>query len=212
MAAGNDRATEVLARYTSLFGDVVAPPPPAGSEPQNELRRWNAHDIAYWVTGPWQLASLPDREHIAVSALAHAPRGGQLLVVPRCAKRPDDGWRLATELTSTQVELRFADTVGTVPTRRSALAAAPPLVRAVYDALRAAEPLPQSPTTPLLFDDLNPALAAVVDGDATADEALAGVRRGWRRLVADVANWSRARRGAPVACAGACSSCSRSPR
>ena len=38
------------------------------------------------------------------------------------------------------------------------------------------------PLTPLLFDDLNPALAAVVAGDATADEAIEGVRRGWRRL------------------------------
>jgi hypothetical protein len=36
--------------------------------------------------------------------------------------------------------------------------------------------------TPLLFDDLNPALAAVVARDATADEAIEGVRRGWARL------------------------------
>jgi hypothetical protein len=34
-----------------------------------------------------------------------------------------------------------------------------------------------------LFDDLNPAITAVVEGDATADEAMLGVRRGWSRLV-----------------------------
>jgi ABC-type glycerol-3-phosphate transport system substrate-binding protein len=184
--AGAEAATGALAAYARLFGDVVPPPPPAGSEPQGELRRWTAHEIAYWITGPWQLASLADRDHVAVSALAHAPRGGQLLVVPRCARHPDAGWRLARELTSTPIELRFAETFGTVPTRRSALAASPPLVRAVYEALRDAEPLPPSPTTPLLFDDLNPALAAVVDGDASAAEAIAGVRRGWQRLEADV--------------------------
>ena len=36
--------------------------------------------------------------------------------------------------------------------------------------------------TPALFDDLNPALAAVIAGDATAREALAGVARGWLRM------------------------------
>jgi len=69
-----------------------------------------------------------------------------------------------------------------VPTRRAALDAAPGLVRAVYQALQAAEPLPRDPRTPLLFDDLNPALAAAVVHDATVDEAIEGVRRGWRRL------------------------------
>ncbi|MCX5748046.1 MAG: hypothetical protein NT062_36765, partial [Proteobacteria bacterium] len=69
-----------------------------------------------------------------------------------------------------------------VPTRTSSLGETSPLVHAVADALRAGEPLPRSPITPLLFDDLNPALAAVVAHDATADEALAGVRRGWARL------------------------------
>jgi hypothetical protein len=35
-----------------------------------------------------------------------------------------------------------------------------------------------------MFDDLTPAVAAVVAGDATADEALAGVARAWTRLIA----------------------------
>ncbi len=37
-----------------------------------------------------------------------------------------------------------------------------------------------------MLDDLNPALAAVVSGDATAEEAIEGVRRGWRRLTRSV--------------------------
>jgi len=181
MIAG-DGAERALAGFAALFGDLAAPPPPAGSEAPDELRRWNAHDVAYWVTGPWQLGTFHDREHLAVSPIAHAPRGGQLLVVPKCARRASDGWRLAGELTSVPVELSFAQTFGTVPSRRAALDAAPPIVHAIYAALDSAEMLPRSPITPLLFDDLNPALAAVVAGDATAREALAGVRRGWRRL------------------------------
>ena len=69
-----------------------------------------------------------------------------------------------------------------MPTRKAALEAAPALSRAAYEALRSAEMLPREAVTPLLFDDLNPALAAVVAGDATPDEAIEGVRRGWRRL------------------------------
>ncbi len=177
-----DGAVRALARFAALFGDLAAPPPPAGSEAPDELRRWQAGELAYWVTGPWQLGALHDRERIAVSPLARGPRGGQLLVVPRCAKHPADGWKLATALTEVAVEVRFAESFATVPTRISALAAAPPLARALHDALRGAERLPRDPRTPLLFDDLNPALAAVISHDATPDEAIAGVRRAWRRL------------------------------
>ncbi len=130
-----------------------------------------------------RVASPADRANLAASPLAHAPRGGQLLVVPRCAPDPDAGWRLAAELTSPAIEEQFADAFGTIPTRASALAAAPPLVREIDAALASAEPLQPSPRTPQLFDDLNPAIAAVVAGDATPDEAIAGVRRGWRRLL-----------------------------
>jgi ABC-type glycerol-3-phosphate transport system substrate-binding protein len=183
-AAGiaGDGAVRAMARLAALFGDVTPPPPPLGGEAPDEERRWHAHELAYWITGPWQFGEIHDHARIAVGPLAHAPRGGQLLVVPRCAKRPDDGWRLAGELTSLASEARFAETFAAVPTRRAALDGAPALSRAVYDALRGAAMLPREPVTPLLFDDLNPALAAVVAGDATPAEAVAGVRRGWQRL------------------------------
>jgi ABC-type glycerol-3-phosphate transport system substrate-binding protein len=181
-AIDGDGAPHALAAFAAVFGDLAARPPPAGSEAPEELRRWNDGELAYWVAGPWQLGGLHDRERLAVTPLARAPRGGQLLVVPACAQRAEAGWRLARELTSITDELVFADAFATVPTRRAALEQAPPLARAQYEALRTAEMLPRSPFTPLLFDDLNPALAAVVDRDATADEAIEGVRRGWRRL------------------------------
>ena len=177
-----DGAVHAMTQLAALFGDVAPPPPTAGGEEPDELRRWNAHEIAYWITGPWMLGKLSDRAAIAVSALAHAPRGGHLLVVPRCARHPDDGWRLAGELTSLAVEAKLAEAFAMVPTRRMAIDSAPELLRMTYEALRSANTLPRVPVTPLLFDDLNPALAAVVAGDATAEEAIAGVRRGWQRL------------------------------
>ena len=177
-----DSAVSAMIRMAALFGEVSPPPPPPGSEAPDEVRRWQAHEIAYWITGPWQFGELPDRSRIAIGSLAHAPRGGQLLVVPRCARHADDGWRLAAELTSLATEARFADAFAAVPTRRAALDTGPALLRAVYEALRGAKMLPRDPVTPLLFDDLNPAIAAVVSSDATASEAVAGVRRGWQRL------------------------------
>jgi len=177
-----DGALRALRAFAALFGDVVPRPPPAGSEAPEEQRRWQARELAYWVTGPWQIGVLPDRERLAVSALAGAPRGGQLLVVPRCARRPAEGWRLARELTEVAVAVKFAEGFSTVPTREAALARAPALVGATYRALQASRPLPRDARTPLLFDDLNAALAAVVAHDATAEEAIAGVRRGWKRL------------------------------
>lgn len=183
-AIDGDGASRAVAKFAALFGELVPPPPPAGGEAPDEIRRWLAHEVAYWVTGPWQIGALRDRERLAVSPLAHAPRGGQLLVVPVCARRASEGWRLAAELTGADVQRRFADAFATVPTRKAALDAAPPLVHAIHGALASAEMLPRSPLTPLLFDDLNPALAAAVNRDATADEVIEGVRRGWQRLAA----------------------------
>ena len=178
-----DGAVAALDEFAGLFGDLVPPPPAQGNETPDEVRRWNDHDIAYWVAGPWQIGGLNDRERIEVSALDGAPRGGPLLVVPKCAKRPADGWRLAREMTSPAFALELARTFVTVPTRVSTLASAPPLVQTIYHALQGARPLVGSPITPLLFDDLNPAIAAVVTGDATAAEAIAGARRGWKRVL-----------------------------
>ena len=178
-------AVNALREFAGLFdksGGLAAAPPSAGSEAPDELRRWNAHEIAYWVTGPWQLADLRDRDQIEVSALAHAPRGGQLLVVPTCAQQPAEGWRLAKELTSEQVSLIFSDAFATIPTLDAAQNHATMLVQHTLAALASAERLPRTQVTPLLFDDLNPAVAAVVNGDATPEEAIAGVRRGWHRL------------------------------
>jgi ABC-type glycerol-3-phosphate transport system substrate-binding protein len=180
---GSAPQTEALAEFAHLFGDIAAPPPTSGEEAPEELRLWTSHDVAYWVTGPWQIGALKERERLVVSPLGGAPRGGQLLVVPRCAKNPDGGWKLAAVLTSVEVSTRFAEAFATVPTHQAALAASPPLVQQIYAALKTAQPLPRDALTPLLFDDLNPALAAVVAGDATADEAIAGVRRSWQRLV-----------------------------
>jgi ABC-type glycerol-3-phosphate transport system substrate-binding protein len=175
-------AEQALARFAALFGDVAAPPPPAGIEAREEARRFDRGEIGALITGPWAVPDLELPATIVASPLPGAPRGGQLLAVPRCASRPADGWALAAALTGVDVQVELAARFATVPTRTAALAKSPALVRSIHDALADAKALPRDPITPLLFDDLTPAVAAVVAGDATAEEAIAGVRRAWGRL------------------------------
>ncbi len=184
-------AHRALRRFAALFGPggISPPPAPSGREADDEARRFRAGELAALVNGPWALPALQGDQPIAVAPFppgpngrAAAPRGGQLFIVPTCAERPDAAWRLAAALTAPAVQADWARRFGVVPTSREALAAAGDLARQFYAALKAARPLPRDPMTAELFDDLNPAIAAVVAGDATAEEALAGVRRAWTRL------------------------------
>jgi arabinogalactan oligomer / maltooligosaccharide transport system substrate-binding protein len=185
---GIDRpgAAAAVARFASLFGQVAAPAAPPGQEAAVEARRFRAGEVALLVTGPWAIpdAAKGELDQLRVWPMPDAPRGGQLLVVPRCAAAPAAAWRFARHLTAPEVQAAWARELGTVPTTKAALDAAPRAVQETYAALRSARPLPRDPMTALLFDDLTPAVAAVVAGDATADEALAGVRRAWARMLA----------------------------
>jgi arabinogalactan oligomer/maltooligosaccharide transport system substrate-binding protein len=178
-------ARAAVERFARLFTGLAAPPPAPGTEARDEARRFRAGEIALLVTGPWALAEVSGGklDEIAVTALPGAPRGGQLLVVPRCARQPEPAWALAADLTAPAVQAEWSRQLGTIPTTSTALADGAPIARAMRDALATAQPLPEDPASALLFDDLNPALAAVVAGDATADEALAGVARAWARLL-----------------------------
>jgi arabinogalactan oligomer/maltooligosaccharide transport system substrate-binding protein len=177
-------ARAAVERFARLFSGLAAPPPAPGTEAHDEARRFRAGEIALLVTGPWALAEITDGklDEIAVAALPHAPRGGQLLVVPACARDAAAGWALAADLTAPAVQAEWSRRLGTIPTTATGLASGAAVARRMRDALASARPLPAEPASALLFDDLNPALAAVVAGDATADEALAGVTRAWARL------------------------------
>jgi ABC-type glycerol-3-phosphate transport system substrate-binding protein len=182
---GIDRAEArvAIARFARLFGTIAAPAPAPGQEATDEARRFRAGEIAMLVTGPWALADAGELDALRVWPLPEAPRGGHLFVVPKCAADAPRAWKLALHLAEPEVQLAWARAIGTVPTTRAALDEAPRVVKEAYAALVGARPLPREPVTALLFDDLTPAVAAVVAGDATADEALAGVERAWRRLL-----------------------------
>ncbi len=141
---------------------------------------WSAHGLGNGSIDELAVAAFPS----AADGQAAAPRGGQLFVVPRCAKNADAGWKLAMELTAPALQQAWALRFGIVPTTTDALAKAGRFSNEFYTALKQARPLPRHPATPSVFDDLTPAIAAVVAKDATASEALAGTARAWTRLLA----------------------------
>lgn len=191
-AAGSDlmpggidgpEAARALDRFAGLFGEkpVSLPRPLARDMP----RYFREHKLAVVIEGPWAVAELTHHNppQLGVAALPGAPRGGHLLVVPRCARNPRGAWALAAFLTEPRRQAAWARQLGMIPTTRDSLDSAGPFVRRFYEALRPARPLPRHPITPELFDDLTPAVEAVVAQAAKSAEALAGVSRAWQRLL-----------------------------
>jgi ABC-type glycerol-3-phosphate transport system substrate-binding protein len=181
-------AAAALARFAALFGPggIAPPPSPPDNVDSDEIRRFRAGELAAVVNGPWAVAGLTggDTDGVGVAALPGAPRGGHSWAVPRCARQPHDAFALALFLTAPEVQAAWARGLGVIPSTRAGLTQSSAFVRSFHAALVLARPLPRHPITPALFDDLSPAVAAVVSGNATPSEALAGVARAWRRLLA----------------------------
>jgi arabinogalactan oligomer / maltooligosaccharide transport system substrate-binding protein len=194
---GIDRpaAAASLAGFAALVapGGVAPPPAPPGEESRDEVRRFTAGEVAIAINGPWAVWELsggrPDALDVAPfprgpDGAPAAPLGAQLLAVPRCAARPDADLELAAAILDPAVQADWGRRFGVVPTTAAGLAGAGRVAQRFHAALGAARPLPRHPVAAELFDDLTPAVEAVVAGDATADEALAGVGRAWTRLAA----------------------------
>ena len=170
-----------------IVAGAIAIPPERGDASAGAVRAFVERRAALLVAGPWTLPEPPPFAvdvvpwPVASDGRATAPRGGHVYVVPRCATQPDRAWALATALTAPEREAGWAQRRGIVPTHVSVPVTAP-LGTGFLAALAATRPLPRHPLTPRLFDDLTPAVRAVLDGEATGAEALAGVTRAWRRL------------------------------
>jgi arabinogalactan oligomer/maltooligosaccharide transport system substrate-binding protein len=194
---GVDRpeARRALERFAGLFaaGGLAPPPDAPADQGSAEVRRFRSGEVAILVQGPWAVYDLTGGDTDGVHATAFprdpvgrpaAPRGGQLYVVPRCAHAPAAAWALAIELTDPALQASWSHRFGVVPVTRGALAASERLSREIYQALQlGARPLTRHPLSAQMFDDLSPAIEAVVVGDATADEALDGVARAWTRML-----------------------------
>ncbi|MCC6999988.1 MAG: hypothetical protein IT370_35645 [Deltaproteobacteria bacterium] len=164
-----------LARGRALAGDPVA-----------ALARG---ELPLVVEGPWVLGRLGGSE-VRVTAFPAAPDGqpsapvvGQIWVVGRCSRAPTRAWRLIEHLVSAPVAARFARETFAPPALVAARGEAPAVVQAFVTACPA-RTLPRHEISSALFDDLTPAVGAVLRGEATPTEAMVDVARGWRRRLA----------------------------
>lgn len=181
------RVTAALERFAGLFHRGLAVDLLDSRDRSRSLHRhFRDREVSVVVNGPWALAELAagSLESLEVTPFPEglAPRGGQVLAVPTCAREPGRAWALAIALTAPEVQARWANALGLIPTTAEALSKSGRVPREFYRALQAARPLPRHSAVPELFDDLTPAVRAVVGRDATASEALAGVQRSWKRL------------------------------
>ena len=199
----NPAAVTALDYYRDLIRKHrVAPPRPSPSNDyEDQMRRFGAGELAMIVNGPWatsDLLALPafkDPSKLGVAPFpsgpdgrAAAPLSGHGYVVSRCAKDPAAAWRLAEALSSLEVQVRFARANRLLPALKAAYGApkvkANALLTGFSRALARSRPRPQHPAIARIFDDFTPAVQAVLLGDAEPREALEGVGRAWRRLLA----------------------------
>jgi len=185
--ATGDAGLRALRRWVGWERSGLVPlPEPGGDEGQTEARRFAAGELAFLVGGPWTVAALRRAGapvDPGVLPLPGAPPvGGHVYVVPRCARHPAQAWALADRLTAAPLQIAWSRRLGVVPTREAALAEAGPLARAFDAALQKGRTLPRDAATPSRFDDLTPAVEAALLGDATPEEALAGVTASWSVL------------------------------
>jgi arabinogalactan oligomer/maltooligosaccharide transport system substrate-binding protein len=194
-------AVGALRRYRDLIKPhQVAPPRPSPSNDYEEqMRRFAEGELAMMVNGPWATAALLARPGFAPGRLGLAPfpgarsgapaspLSGHGYVVSSCARAPAAAWKLAEALGGVEAQARFAGANSLPPARASAYARPEartnPFLAGFRTALEAARPRPQHPAIARNYDDFNPAVQAVLLGDASPEEALAGVARAWRRLL-----------------------------
>ncbi len=186
-AADSLEAQEALTSFAQLFRSGLAMDLLDERAPSRAMvKAFRRGELQQVFTGPWDLADLADGnpEELEVGAFPGgvAPRGGQVLVVPTCAKDPAGAWALASSLTDPRLQAEWAQKLISIPVTSAGLSDANRLVKEFYRALQQGRPLPRHGRVPELFDDLTPAVIAVVSGDASSAEALAGVARSWNRL------------------------------
>jgi arabinogalactan oligomer/maltooligosaccharide transport system substrate-binding protein len=193
-------AVEALRRYRGLVERGLAPGGPVVDDYGEMLRRFGAGEVAMILNGPWAAAELlasplGKRGQLGIAPFPAgpggpgAPQSGHAWVVPRCAPHRKDALRLLRHLTSAEVEARFARERKLVPARADALrlalaAGADPVLEGFARACAASRPRPVHAIAASIFDDFNPAVRAVVLGEAQPEEALAGVAMAWKRLLA----------------------------
>ena len=191
----------------------IAPPRPSPSNDYEDMmRRFGEGQVAMIINGPWatrtllRSAAFKDASKLGIAPLPRgssgkpaAPRSGHGYVVSRCARTPDQAWRLAAALSDVSAQVRFARSNSLLPALNAAYSQPSvrdnPLITGFKDALSGSRARPRHPAMARIFDDFTPAVQAAVLDDATPAEALSGVGRAWRRLLRKGSRGSKGSKG-----------------
>ncbi|MDF2774253.1 MAG: transporter substrate-binding protein, partial [Geminicoccaceae bacterium] len=117
--------------YVGLFNDGLAPKV-SGAEVSNLYQEFARGNIAMYISGPWQIGEFRSRIPAAMqdtwmTAPLPGPdgpgvsmAGGASLVIFRGSDHKADAWKLAEYLSRPDVQLRFYELTGDLPTHRDA--------------------------------------------------------------------------------------------
>jgi multiple sugar transport system substrate-binding protein len=187
-AFAGDRFREAFEWYVDLYRDSLAPVV-TSNEVSNLFQEFARGNIAMYITGPWNIGEFSRRLPEEVQddwATAPLPgpdgpgvsmAGGSSLVMFRGTEHPEAAWRLMAFLSRPEVQLRFYELTGDLPSARPAweapVLADNPYAAAFREQLGRVVPLPKVPEweniATKVFEYAEEALRGRTDVDQTLD-------------------------------------------
>jgi multiple sugar transport system substrate-binding protein len=177
-----------LAFYVGLFkrGDV---PPYTNVQVTNPWQAFARGEFVFYLSGPWNIGEfrkrMPDsRQSEWSTAQLPGPEGpgdsvtyGSSLVIPRASQHKQAAWALVEYLSRPDVQVRFYELLGDLPTRRSAwenpALKNDPKLRAFRAQLDHMRPAPQVPEWEQIVNMMQDVAARAIAGQLTVDQAAA---------------------------------------
>jgi multiple sugar transport system substrate-binding protein len=186
------RFRQAFELYVGLFNDGLAPKV-SGTEVSNLYQEFARGNIAMYISGPWQIGEFrsripADMQGMWMTAPLPGPdgpgvsmAGGASLVIFRGSSRKVDAWKLAEYLSRPEVQLRFYQLTGDLPTRRDAwndpALANNRYARAFREQLDRVVPLPKVPEWEQIATKVFEYGEQAVRGRLTVDQTLTALDR-----------------------------------
>ena len=196
--------------YVALYRDSLAPKV-SGAEVSNLYQEFARGNIAMYVSGPWQIGEFRSRVPAeAQSTWMTAPlpgpdgpgvsiAGGASLVIFRGSTRKNDTWKLVEYLSRPDVQLRFYELTGDLPTRRASwddtTLANNRYARAFRQQLDRVVPLPKVPEWEQIATKVFEYGEQAIRGRLTVDQTLTALDRDVNGLL-EKRRWMAAQRSA----------------
>lgn len=180
--------------YVGLFKDGFAPNK-RNTDVSNVYQEFARGYFAMYITGPWNIGEFRRRLPVEMqdewattpiprpkgSAHSVSQAGGCGLVMFRRSKHQEAAWKLIEFLSEPARQVRFYELTGNLPPRKASWElgrlAEDAKVKAFYEQLQYAAPLPRVPEWEEITTKIMQAGQAVIAGHTTVDDALENLDR-----------------------------------